>query len=321
VIPGSEATANKHDLPRWRKEKIRKKKDVVVYNFADAAATRGLPRIKELMATNRDESDILLLKESKTEAEQLIRASIARGKDLANRTILSVERLRQAEADGERWTSYNLSLMSAIFAHSSYRNDYSRFFSSITYADQPFIGAIQWFKASIRDQINQVECDLASLPLMRESNESLNGSNHAVKSKSIFIGHGQSKEWLTLKKFLKGQLGFTVMEVDHLSVAGKAADRLKEILDDSEIAFLVMTGEDLRDTSEARYARDNIIYELGLFQGRLGFEKAIVLLEEGCEGFSNNHGIVHIPFAKGDIMTASEKIRQVLTREGFPMIG
>jgi hypothetical protein len=108
------------------------------------------------MATSRDDSDILLLEKSKAEAEQLIRASIAMGKTLANRTILAVDQLRQAETDGERWTNYNSSLMSAIFAHRSYRTRYSKFFSSITYADQPFIGAVQWFKASIRDQINQV---------------------------------------------------------------------------------------------------------------------------------------------------------------------
>ena len=29
-------------------------------------------------------------------------------------------------------------------------------------------------------------------------------------------------------------------------------------------------------------ARMNVIHEVGLFQGRLGFERAIVLLEEGC---------------------------------------
>jgi predicted nucleotide-binding protein len=303
------------------KKRYGKRKNIIVYNLADTVATIGSSRIKELMATSRDESDILLLNKSKAEAEQLIRASITRGKELANRTILAVEGLRQAEADGESWTNYNLSLMSAIFAHPSYRTHYSRFFSSITYADQPFIEAVQWFRASIRDQINQVESDLASLPLMRVSKQSVSGSNQAVKSKSIFIGHGQSKEWLVLEKLLNDQLGLRVIEFDSVSIAGYGVtDRLKEMLNNAGFAFLVMTGDNLRDSSEKRYARDNVIHEVGLFQGRLGFEKAIVLLEQGCEAFSNNHGIVHIPFAKGNIMTASQKILQVLKREGLLMI-
>jgi predicted nucleotide-binding protein len=46
------------------------------------------------------------------------------------------------------------------------------------------------------------------------------------------------------------------------------------------------------------HARLNVIHEAGLFQGRLGFNKAIILLEEGCEEFSNIHGLGHIPFPK-----------------------
>lgn len=52
----------------------------------------------------------------------------------------------------------------------------------------------------------------------------------------------------------------------------------------SAIAFLVMTGEDELKGGKV-HARMNVIHEAGLFQGRLGFTKAIVLLEEGCEEF------------------------------------
>lgn len=48
---------------------------------------------------------------------------------------------------------------------------------------------------------------------------------------------------------------------------------------------------------------------------RLGFERAIILLEEGCAQFSNIHGLTHIAFPKGNLEPAFEKIRQVLERE------
>jgi predicted nucleotide-binding protein len=56
---------------------------------------------------------------------------------------------------------------------------------------------------------------------------------------------------------------------------------------------------------------------MGLFQGRLGFEKAIILLEEGCAEFSNVQGISQIRFPKDDIGAKFEDIRQVLEREGI----
>ena len=63
------------------------------------------------------------------------------------------------------------------------------------------------------------------------------------------------------------------------------------------------------------HARENVIHEAGLFQGRLGFRRAIVLLEEGCAEFSNIKGLGQIRFTKGKIKAVSEEIRQVLERE------
>lgn len=62
-------------------------------------------------------------------------------------------------------------------------------------------------------------------------------------------------------------------------------------------------------------ARANVIHEVGLFQGRLGFEKAIVLLEQGCEEFSNIVGITQIRFPPGNIKAIFEEVRRVLERE------
>jgi predicted nucleotide-binding protein len=64
-------------------------------------------------------------------------------------------------------------------------------------------------------------------------------------------------------------------------------------------------------------ARLNVIHEAGLFQGRLGFQKAIILLEEGCEEFSNIHGLGQIRFPDGNISAKFEEIRKVLEREGI----
>jgi predicted nucleotide-binding protein len=82
------------------------------------------------------------------------------------------------------------------------------------------------------------------------------------------------------------------------------------------IAFLVLTAED--ETADGKeYARQNVVHEAGLFQGRLGFARAIILLEEGCEEFSNIHGLGQIRFPRGQINAAFEQVREVLEREGF----
>ena len=133
----------------------------------------------------------------------------------------------------------------------------------------------------------------------------------------IFIGHGQSKVWKDLKEFLVEQLELEYDEFNREPQAGRSTkERLAEMLDRCTFAFLVTTAED--ETSEGRkIARQNVVHEIGLFQGRHGWERAIVLLEDGCEEFSNLHGITQIRFPKGDIMAKSEEIRRVLKREGY----
>ena len=80
------------------------------------------------------------------------------------------------------------------------------------------------------------------------------------------------------------------------------------------MALLVLTAEDQR-ADRVLQARQNVIHEAGLFQARLGWKRAVVLLEEGCDEFSNIHGLGQIRFPAGNIAAAFEKVRAVLERE------
>lgn len=131
-----------------------------------------------------------------------------------------------------------------------------------------------------------------------------------------FIGHGgASTEYLKLGVWLTGR-GLEWDLFDRTPTAGVSTkERLSELLDSAQIALLVMTPED-EDAEGKMNARANVIHEVGLFQGRLGWTRAIVLLEEGCEEFSNIEGLGQIRYPKGNIKAAFDDIRQVLEREG-----
>jgi hypothetical protein len=134
---------------------------------------------------------------------------------------------------------------------------------------------------------------------------------------NVFIGHGRSRVWKDLKDFVQDRLHLPWDEFNRVPVAGLANTlRLSQMLDDAAIAFLILTGEDEQADSKI-HARMNVVHEVGLFQGRLGFEKAIVLLEDGCEEFSNINGLGQIRFPKGNITAAFEEIRRVLERENL----
>lgn len=134
----------------------------------------------------------------------------------------------------------------------------------------------------------------------------------------IFIGHGgKSHVWIELQRLLEKQIKVDTEEFNSVPTAGiPTQSRLMELLDKCPFAFLVMTAEDEQPDKTLR-ARENVIHEIGLFQGRYGFERAIILLEDGCQEFSNIHGLGQIRFPKGNVIAKSEEIRAVLKREGI----
>lgn len=133
----------------------------------------------------------------------------------------------------------------------------------------------------------------------------------------VFIGHGRSPLSRELKDYIKDDLNLHPDEFNRLPVAGiSTTDRLKQMLEESAIALLVLTAEDERLDSVIQ-ARMNVIHEVGLFQGRLGFNRAIVLLEEGCAEFTNIAGLGQLRFPAGHISSCFHEVRAVLIREGL----
>ncbi len=150
-----------------------------------------------------------------------------------------------------------------------------------------------------------------------EASQRSRGQGGKPAGANVFIGHGRSLLWRELKDFVHDRLDLPWDEFNRVPVAGVTnIARLSEMLDNAGIAFVVATGED--ETLDGReVARQNVVHEAGLFQGRLGFTRAIVLLEAGCDEFSNIHGLGQIRFPKGNIAACFEEVRRVLEREHF----
>lgn len=131
----------------------------------------------------------------------------------------------------------------------------------------------------------------------------------------IFIGHGGSAQWRDLKDHLHEKHKYEVTSYETGARAGhEIRDILEEMLSKASFAVLVMTGEDEAGDGKMR-ARQNVVHELGLFQGHLGFPRAIVLLEDGTEEFSNLSGVQQIRYAKGNIKETFGDVFATLKRE------
>ena len=131
----------------------------------------------------------------------------------------------------------------------------------------------------------------------------------------VFIGHGRSKLWMQLKIFLEDDLKLATVTYESEPRAGESIiPILEKMLNQASFALLVLTAED--ETIEGnKRARQNVVHEAGLFQGRLGFTKAIVLRQEGLEGFTNVDGLQYISFSEDKIEQTFYELQRVFKRE------
>jgi predicted nucleotide-binding protein len=131
----------------------------------------------------------------------------------------------------------------------------------------------------------------------------------------IFIGHGGDQQWRDLKDYLHELLH---LNVEAYESEPRANYSIKEILEqmvaEPTFAILVFTGEN-EFKNGTLHARENVIHELGLFQGKLSFNRTMVLLEEGTDYLSNIDGIQQVRFGKGNIKAAFGEVLATIKRE------
>ena len=120
----------------------------------------------------------------------------------------------------------------------------------------------------------------------------------------VFIGHGGDDQWRVLRDELRDYHGFEVVAFERKPRAGfTISEVLARMASESSVAVLVFTGAD-EMADGAFHARQNVVHELGYFQGKFGWPNAIALVEDGVELFSNLDGTQQIRFPKGMIRAA-----------------
>lgn len=121
--------------------------------------------------------------------------------------------------------------------------------------------------------------------------------------KRVFISHGRSPDWREVQSHIEKDLGINTLELAQEPSLGRTV--LQKLNDESKkcsFAVVVMTGDDQVGAGAPR-ARENVLHEIGFFQGKLGLENVCLLHEEGTNIPSNIHGLVYIPFPK-DLVSA-----------------
>lgn len=130
----------------------------------------------------------------------------------------------------------------------------------------------------------------------------------------IFIGHGRSKLWARLQVFLQDECNIKTLCFESESHTNETiVNVLDNMLNKSSYAVLILTAED--ETSDGKIrARQNVIHEVGLFQGRLGFDKVVLLKQDKTDEFTNIAGLQYIPFSGENIEQTFYELQRTLKK-------
>jgi len=143
-------------------------------------------------------------------------------------------------------------------------------------------------------------------------------SQQAEPSVHVFISHGRDAIVRSkVKDFLSDRCGFTPIILQEQPSAGLTViEKLEKYGRLADYAVLVLTGDDVLQDGEV-HARQNVIQEVGWFQGVLGRRRSAILLQEGVELGSNVAGIVYLEFPGQRVETTFEDLRKEFEEVGL----
>lgn len=252
-----------------------------------------------------DEPELLV---PRAEFEETLTDRLARGEELRDREVHSEPELEAARQAYYSWDEFNATLLRRSFSTSKVAETYS-YIGPMVYAGPfPFPQEVADLRKDVSSKLRRLTSLKEQLPLYGDGPSSpapLPTETAQPLGTGVFIVHGHHEA-------LKQQAARTVERL-----TGSAAVILHEQPDGgrtiiekfelyaSEVGFAVilLTADDrggamTSDQLQPR-ARQNVVFELGYFVGRLGRSRVTVLYDAGVELPSDMSGVLYTPADEG----------------------
>ena len=161
-----------------------------------------------------------------------------------------------------------------------------------------------------RRQVEKLARDLDQIFELRANSELEQPKKESPRR--IFISHGHSNEWRKVQPFIERDVELSTIEMAQEPNAGRTI--IEKLIDNAgrcDSAVIIMTGDDFTQEEEAR-VRENVMHEIGFFQGFYGRNFVILLHEEGVNIPTNLSGVAYVPFPKDSIETGFHVLQREL---------
>lgn len=184
-------------------------------------------------------------------------------------------------------------------------------------------GNMDWMKEyhnEINEKISYIETFVQKIPLLPsevELDASVDDKTEKVDRRKVFIVHGHNDALKTKVARVVEQMGLKAIILHEQEDYGKTViEKFEENAEDIGFAIILLTADDVavshsdleKEKKEKGYkatykdrARQNVIFEMGFFVGKLDRAHVFELQEEGIEEPSDLKGIIYTPLDKEDM--------------------
>jgi predicted nucleotide-binding protein len=202
----------------------------------------------------------------------------------------------------DKWKKFNLELLkrSFDFPNNEYVKEYENAEHSV-WSDW-----VKERKQDIKRQNTVFESILERIPLITTIIENkVENNEKIISTNKIFIVHGHNNE---IKQTVARTISKLKLEPiilhEQIDKGKTIIEKFEQNSSDVNFAIILLTADDEgKSNAENSYkvrARQNVVFEMGYFIGKLGREKVFLLLENGVDKPGDLDGIVYVPIDSAD---------------------
>ena len=257
----------------------------------------------------------------KDEFKQQINERISKGKELLDFSIRQVSSYNpygrnsvnydETEKDNffseyKKWNKFNIELLEQSFdvPNNKYKEEYENANFHLFFGSDDIV---KTQKEDIQKQITVLESFLERLSLIPTTIEPVkNETKTETKSTNkVFIVHGHNNE---IKQTVARTI--TNLKLDPIILheqpeQGRTIiEKFEKNSSDVNFAIILLTADDEGkakvETDYKNRARQNVVFEMGYFIGKLGRERVFLLLENGVDKPGDLDGIIYVPIDNAD---------------------
>ena len=240
------------------------------------------------------------------QAENQTATQIEEGKQLLVRPIESQNDLKGARAQYNQWDDYNRIMLRSQFDSSEIADGYSATVGGAVVMNPTFQTELHYYHSDVETKLGRLQSLMKQLHFYDEGSPAPVSNRNAARNQDIFVVHGHDKEAVeSVARFIE-RLDLRAVILQERASGGRTViEKFEEESSGAGYAVVLLTPDDIgapgdEPVETKRRARQNVIFELGFFVGRLGRDKVSVLHKGDVDIPSDYQGVIYVAMGEGD---------------------